>query len=186
MVKKLGADFKDIHPSMKLLSDPILGKYIDFYLVKDIRLPYHAFYSPLANVGVAELPHFEESTPMNWSFNNKKVYKQLFHNWFLLIVDKYDARKLEFKNNDLYSAHCSVEAGNIKTGKFVKVDDDDKKKLFMKKSIFNKIDKYFSNGLRDQWRHHKMVTGLPMSDWHPQSVSLFSKSEKELLKLYGS
>lgn len=172
MVKKLINDLTEIHPSMKLISDEKYKEHIEFYIVRDSRLPYHFFYSSLAESGVAEVPHRELSTPMNWMFKNKKEYKTLFHNWYRLLREKYDMNLFFFKGKDLYFR-------NVLTGVESKLEN--KHELFFLKSIFLKVKTFFQNETLTQCAYHSDKTSLLMRNWHPFSDNLFTQENKKIL-----
>lgn len=173
MVDNINVDFNVIHPVFKLLANKKLGKIIDFYIVKNNRLPYHAFYSSYTENGVAELPHIEESTPINWTFENKDEYKKVFSNWVKLLIEKYDASKLYFKNNELYEDKSNYK--NISVSK--KVREQNKSEIFFKKTVYKRFKSYLGNNLQNQVKHYERVTGLAMRNWNPYSSSLFNNFE---------
>lgn len=182
MVKDIKRDIKSIHPTIKLLSDPKLGKYLDLYLVKNKRLPYHASYSSRADVGIAESPHNEFSTPMNWTFKNKEEYEIIFEKWFIMLLKKYDARKIYYKKNNLYMSNILINDGSINIIDEVMIDETLKNEIFFKKTLKRRVLSYFNKELLDQYLYHKDVTGLTMSNWNPYSKRLFTPLEKKILQ----
>ncbi|NIM10365.1 MAG: hypothetical protein GTO45_00110 [Candidatus Aminicenantes bacterium] len=172
MVKKLKNDYWSMHPSMELLADEKYGKHIEFYLVRDYRIPYHFLYSPLAASGLAETPHHEITTPMIWTFENKEEYKKLFSNWLKLIKEKYDLDLLFFKGNRLYRK-------NIKEGKEKPVNTKDN--LFFLKTFRLKIRSFHSKDILEQIKYHRNKTNLPMRNWNPYSSNLFSDEDRMIL-----
>lgn len=183
MVKDIKRDIKSIHPTIKLLSDTKLGKYLDLYLVKNKRLPYHASYSPLADVGIAKSLHNEASTPMNWTFKNKEEYEIIFEKWFIMLLKKYDARKIYYKENNLYMSNILINDGSINIVDEVMIDETLKNEIFFKKTLWKRVLSYSNKELLDQWQYHKDVTGLAMSNWNPYSESLFTPLEKKILQV---
>jgi hypothetical protein len=172
MVKKMDDDFTKIHPSMSLLSHPKYKDHLEFFLVTDCRLPYHFFYSPLAESGVAEVPHRELSTPINWMFENKEEYKTLFRNWLELLKKRYDMHLLWFKGKKLCCK--DVHSGAEKKCK-------NKSDLFFVKSVYLKIKTYLQNETLEQCAYHSDKTGLLMRNWHPFSEDLFTSENKKIL-----
>ena len=173
MVKKINTDLTNIHPSMELLSDEKYKNHIEFYLVRDCRVPYHFFYSPLGESGLAEVPHRELSTPMNWLFENKDDYKIMFRNWFNLLRRTYNMHLLYFRGKELYLRH-------VFTGQEIKVKE--KKDLFFLRTIFLKIRTYYHNETLIQCAYHSNKTGLLMRNWNPFSEDLFTKENKKILE----
>ena len=172
MVKKNIDDLTAIHPSMQILFDEKYKDYVEFYLVKDCRLPYHFFYSPLSESGLAEVPHRELSTPINWMFKNKEQYKIMFRHWFELLKRTYNVDLLFFRGRELYSR-------NVLTGNESKIEK--KENLFFMRSIILKIKTYFQNETLIQCRYHYEKTGLLMRNWNPFSENLFTRENQKIL-----
>jgi hypothetical protein len=165
LVKKRKSTIEKLHPTIDLFRDPIFNKYLSFYFVAK-RIPYHALYSPLSKIGLAERPHYELNPPLSWTFDNKEQYYSCFTSLAERIKQNYLAGELRLK-----------EDGNVCIDQLVLNDQFSIDKYFIKKGFWSRLMTIWNFRATSQIVDFKEAMNLSFSAWRPEVPNIFSPDD---------